>query len=160
MRQIARNTMFVLVGLFVALWALSLTEMPDPTPVQRADTARARTLAGCWTTKVGKFKGRPVDAGMTDVPKLVKLDTLPGIDSYNEHRDWLVHGFNQPTYVDGLFVLMPRGSVLISWSTGFTSLEISAKVFDDRMLGTAEAATDYGGMMRAAIVLVKAPCPE
>lgn len=144
----------------LALFAL-MTALP-PLAAQSVDAVRAQALAGCWAVQVGTFKGSTVDSGMTVLPTVVKLDTLPGADIWGKPFGRLLLGLPDTTgryYRRGFFELKGANRIRLIWASGFTSMSIDATTTAERMRGTAQAWTDYGGEQVAPITLTRTTCP-
>jgi len=147
------------------LW-LFLALRPTPAAAQDGVVARVRRLAGCWATTVETFRSvttTPIDSGLTNVPPLLRLDTLPGRGWHNDTHDWLLRaipGTSGSRYRDGYFKPTGKDSVELHWTNGFVGLSIRAKGAGDTLSGFASAWTDYMGEQRATIVLRRVACPS
>lgn len=144
----------------LAFFAL-VTALP-PLAAQSVDAVRAKALAGCWAVHVGTFKGSRVDSGMTVLPTIVKLDTLPGADIWGEPYGRLLLGLPDTKgryYRRGFYELKGADRIRLIWASGFTSMSIEATTTAQRMRGTAQAWTDYGGQQTAPITLTRTTCP-
>ncbi len=145
--------------------ALALTivaALPSELSGQTANSQRVAALTGCWALTVGEFQGTKIDSGMTTLPAMVQLDTLPGKNFFGERSAWLVRGHpstNGSTYREGQFAPVGRDSVWLSWSSGFVGLTIGVLATAQQMEGFASAWTDYGGEQRAPITLRRSTCP-
>ena len=134
-------------------------------PAQSAEAARARALYGCWKTDVGAFKAITkvgIDSGLTNVPPMVRLDTLPGRSFTNQLHGRLLTampGASGSRYREGYYELSGTNVVAMNWTNGFVGLGISLKQTSDSMRGTAQAWTDYLGAMEAPITLRRTACP-
>lgn len=140
----------------------ALTSQLSSLAAQSVDSQRVAALAGCWAVKVGTFQGSRVDSGMTTLPTMVRLDTLPGKDFMGDRSGWLVLGHpraNGSMYREGSFAPVGRDSVRLSWSTGFVGLTIEARATAQQMDGVAIAWTDYSGQQQAPIMLLRSTCP-
>lgn len=148
-----------------ALWLL-LALRPTPAIAQGGEVARVHRLAGCWAATVGTFRSVttiPVDSGLTNVPPLLRLDTLPGQGWHNDTHDWLLTampGASGSRYRDGYFKPTGKDSVELHWTNGSVGLSIRAKDAGNTLSGFASAWTDYMGEQRATIVLRRAACPS
>jgi hypothetical protein len=145
----------------VALAMILLATAPSRVSGQAVDSQRVVALAGCWAVTTGDFTGPPVDSGMTTLPSIIELDTMPGKDIFGRRSEWLALGHpstGASRYRSGTFAPMGSDSVRISWSISVVGLEINARVKADMMDGVAIAWTDYGGEQRAPITLRRAGC--
>lgn len=145
-----------------ALALTTLTPQLSAVAAQSVDSQRVAALAGCWAVKVGEFQGSKVDSGMTTIPTMVQLDTLPGKDFWGDRSGWLVRGHpgaNGSRYREGNFAPVGRDSVRLSWSTGFVGLTIEVLATAQQMDGVATVWTDYNGQQQAPIMLLRSTCP-
>lgn len=144
---------------------LACCAWPFATSAQVPDSVRTRALAGCWATSVGHFSatadtGR--DGGMTNVPALVRLDTLPGLDYFNRPLFWSLAAIPDSAasrYRKGWYAAFPPDSVQLHWSTGHMWLVIRAVTRGRELRGVAWVGTDAGGDREASIVLRRVSCP-
>jgi hypothetical protein len=134
-----------------------------PVRGQVVNGAFARELRGCWAITVGTFTGSPVDSGMTTLPNTVRLDTLSGPADFAGYiYGWRVEAVPlTPTTIHGVgsFVKAGTDSVVLSFSTGFTGLDILVAKGAKEMKGEATLWTDYGTSQRAPIALHRIRCP-
>lgn len=144
---------------------LFLLAMPVWASAQRDSAARVRALAGCWTTEVETFRtvaATPVDSILTNVPPMLRLDTLPGRSIYNEPFRWLLRAIPKASgssYRDGYYAPFSVDSVALDWTNGFAGLSIRARESGGTMGGVATAWTDSFGEMRAPVTLRRVACP-
>lgn len=145
------------------LWAVGIgLIVAAPVEGQAADSSRVRGLQGCWAITIGEFTGTAVDSGMTNLPAVVRLDTVPGSDVFGRPEGWRVQSLPLATpHLWGVGVFKPVGadSVVVSWTSGFVGIRLGLVPRDEGLFGEALAWTDYGGQQQAPVALHRTACP-
>lgn len=120
-----------------------------------------RDLLGCWEVSVGRFEGTSIDSGMTTMPEVVRLDSVPGINWLRDPIDRRVEAVPLDAVTEhkaGSYKLVGGDSLILSWSTGFTGLDIRVSTRSTPMRGEAQLWTDYSGFQRAPVELGRVGC--
>lgn len=134
-----------------------------PVEGQVPDSSRVRELRGCWAITTGEFTGTAVDSGMTSLPSVVRLDTVPGSDFLGRPDGWRVQSLPLATphqWRVGVFKPVGDDSVVVSWTSGgFVGVRLALVTEDEGMRGEAIAWTDYGGQQQAPVAMRRTACP-
>ena len=132
---------------------------------QQSERSKVQMVLGCWKVEPGQFvAGKThVDPGQTNLPTLVRFDSVPGINWTGDTLGRRIRALAADTvtqYHDGYYRFPNPDSVDVDWTNGFTGMSLALRLDKSVMRGRADAWTDYMGSASAPIVLRRASCPR
>lgn len=123
-----------------------------------------RAVAGCWTVAVGAYSpALDFRADWAALPPLILVDTVPGLNSFDQPSGWRIGTPSGPGAAaggGGALHVAGADSVVINWGhSGSGGVRLELRTSRDSMHGVADAWTDAVTSSKAPVRLMRTACP-